>query len=177
MTLYFPAISLITGSYITSGSPSCLKNLPGEPMGAQASNIMPACKHYTLASTCSTIKRLICNSGSHPSSYSTLSPFSIESRITLHLVDGWHYLGSLQQTLSLGDCEVRDSNGLDQPLAHRLLHGLLVIITLHISLPVLSSVLTVHVLETASALYGNTVFLLQNNWENLPAVFQTAHGT
>ena len=44
--------------------------------------------------------------------------------MTLHLVYGWHYLGSLQQMLSLGDCKVRYSDGLDQPLTDKLLHGL-----------------------------------------------------
>ena len=48
----------------------------------------------------------------------------LEVWVTLHLVDSWHYLGSLEQTLSLGDREVRDSNGLDQSLAHKLLHCL-----------------------------------------------------
>ena len=44
--------------------------------------------------------------------------------MTLHLVDSWNYLGSLQQTLSFGDRKVGDPNSLDQAFADKILHCL-----------------------------------------------------
>ena len=48
----------------------------------------------------------------------------LQVRMTLHLVDSWHNLGSLQEVLCLGDGEVRETNRFNKPVIIQFFHSL-----------------------------------------------------